>query len=165
MIFYNIRKLEKRLINREVSEKLAFTYLAGHLVLLAIILNLWKTEEPLWLLLVLVMTGLAAFGWGLKKSFEINQLGGGGAFFRRFISISFVAALQSILTLFILIFLILGLLLVANGMKFSFFLPDPVMKGAQLVVFTLMLGLYFNTLVNSFRRIIAAVPVQPQREQ
>ena len=153
MIWFNIKELESRLINGEVTDKVAFTYLLTHLILITLASYIQGDEDPFWMVLVHLMISLGSTIWGLKKTYEINQRGGNREYLKRFLSLSFVSGVRMVVFVFLFLFGInlLTLLFQALGMQTP--LSALAKNVLELAGFVLMVGVYYYILLKSFRRI------------
>lgn len=156
MIWYNIKELEDLLINGKLSDKAAFNYLFIHLILITLAGYIPGGEEPFWSVWVHLLISLVAVIWGVRKTFEINREGDGEDYFKRFISLSFVAAIKTLV-----VGLVFSLILViVNFIAEYFIIPPsqfPVWKEiTELVLYALLNVYYYYILITSFQRINAA---------
>lgn len=157
MIWFNIKALEKLLINGKVSDKLIFNYLFAHLILITLAGYLPVNDhDPKWAVLVHILISLVAIIWGVRKTFEINREGDGRDYFKRFISLSFVAGIRSIVFIFfILFFIAIGDLIaekmIPSSAQYSFW-----QEVSELFGYLLFNVVYFYILITSFKRINSA---------
>ncbi|WP_029037525.1 hypothetical protein [Salinimicrobium xinjiangense] len=156
MIWYNIKGLEDLLINGKLSDKVAFNYLFIHVTLFTVTGYLPEGDGPFWATWAHLIISVVAVVWGVRKTFQINQAGDGKDYFKRFISLSFVAAINTIFVAFGLTFILVIFYFIAEYV----FIPSnqfPVWKEIiQLVMYALLNVYYFYILISSFRRINAA---------
>src|SRR5690606_4201594 len=150
MILFNINELETRLIKREVTDKLAFTYLLFHLVYMSVLGHLTGDEDPLWAIWAHLALSIGTMLWGLNKTYEINQQGDNSDYFKRFLSLSFVAGLRS--------FLIIGLTgtlinMGIDSLDNSFFQDALKKELMELLGYSCFLIFFYYLLLRSFRRI------------
>lgn len=156
MIWYNINELEDLLINGKLSDKVAFNYLFIHIILLTLADYLPKDEDSTWVVWVHLVISLVAVIWGVKKTFDINTKGDNRDYFKRFISLSFVAAIRTLVIgiLFAFILVIINLIAehyVIPSSQFPFW-----EEITQLVFYALLSVYYFYIFISSFQRIHAA---------
>ena len=152
MIWFDIKELERIIEKGELTDKLVFNYLLIHLIFMTIS-GYITVDEPRWVIMLEFAVSLIALIWGVRKTFEINQEGDNRDYFKRLISLSFVAGIRvlvfviPILFLFNLLSEILQALGVAN--EVDGFQENLLLTG----VFILSTGLYYYVLLKSFRRI------------
>lgn len=153
MIWYNIKELESLLIKGHLSEKVAFNYLFIHVILLTLGGYLPEGDGAWWATWVHLSISVVAVIGGLRKTFEINQAGDGEDYFKRFISLSFVAAIRTLV-----VALLFSLILVIVNIIAEYYVIPPeqflVWKEiTQLVLYALLNVYYYYILIASFRRI------------
>ena len=93
MIWYNIRTLEKKLRQGDLSDGQTFNYIIAYVIILAFAstsTNRYKTD---WLLYIDVIVTTIIAIIGLKKTFDINSTGDNKDYFKRLISLSFVSGI------------------------------------------------------------------------
>ena len=155
MIWYNIKELENLLSHGKLSDKVAFNYLFIHIIFLTLTDYLPAGDDSIWAVWVHLVISLVAVIWGVKQTFEINKNGDNRGYFKRFISLSFVAAIRTLVSgiLFALILVIINLI------GEQYLIPPgqfPVWKEiTELVLYALLTVYYFYTLITSFQRINA----------
>lgn len=93
--------------------------------------------------------------WGVRKTFEINTIGDGKDYFKRFISLSFVAAIRTVV-----IGLLFSLALAIVNFIAEYVIISPEYFSvweeiSQLVLYALLNVYYYYTLITSFQRINA----------
>ena len=156
MIWYEIKDLEHLLIKGKLSDKTAFKYLFIHVILFTLAAYLPEGDNPFWFVLAHLIISVVAVIWGVRKTFEINTNGDGRDYFKRFISLSFVAAIR---TLVVTIFFSL-ILVIVYFIAEHFIIPAsrfPVWKEiTELLFYALLNVYYFYVLISSFQRINAA---------
>lgn len=153
MIWFNIKKLESRLINGEVTDKVAFTYLLTHIILITLASYIRGDEDPFWMVLVHLMISLGSSIWGLKKTYEINQRGGNRDYLKRFLSLSLVSGVRMVVFVFLFLFAINLLTLLFHALGMQIPLSALAKNVLELAGFVLMVGVYYYILLKSFRRI------------
>ena len=156
MIWYEIKKLERLLINGKLSDKTAFNYLFIHVILFTLAAYLPEGDNPFWFVWAHLIISVVAVIWGVRKTFEINREGDGKDYFKRFISLSFVAAIRTLV-----VTIIFSLILVIVTFIVEHYIVSagqfPVWREiTELVLYALLNVYYFYVLLNSFRRINTA---------
>ena len=155
MIWFNIKELEKRLIEGKFSDKLILNYLLTHLILTAIS-GLATDDEPLWMIWIQFIVGLIAVIWLVRKTFEINQEGDNRDYFKRIISLSFVAGIRTIV---FMIPVLLGINILVEVLQVTGVgggMSDFQENLMLTCVYLLSTGLFCYILLHSFQRINAA---------
>ena len=164
MIWFNIKALEKLITDGKLSDKLALNYLLSYLILSIVTGYLSSYDNPHWAEWVHLIISLIFVIWGVRKTFEINQKGDNHDYFKRFISLSFVAAIRVAAFAFIVLFLfnLLNEIFDATGVPLNVSsLHEELLK---LAGFLLAIGFYYYMLLTSFKRInsrdISEIPVE-----
>lgn len=155
MIWYNIKELESLLIKGHLSEKVVFNYLFIHIILLTLGGYLPDGDGALWATWIHLIISVVAVIWGLRKTFEINQEGDGKDYFKRFISLSFVSAIRTLV-----VALLFSLILVIVNITAEYYIIPPAQFSVwkeitQLILYALLNVYYYYILITSFRRINA----------
>ncbi|SOC81610.1 hypothetical protein SAMN06296241_3191 [Salinimicrobium sediminis] len=156
MIWYEIKELERLLITGKLSDKTAFNYLFVHLIFLTLADYLPKGDDPTWVVWVLLFISLAAVIWGVKKTYEINTGGDNRDYFKRFISLSFVAAIRTLVIGILFAFILAIINLIAEHYVIPPGQYSVWEEITQLFFYALLSVYYFYTLITSFRRINTA---------
>jgi hypothetical protein len=163
MIWLNIKELEKQLINGRMSDKVAFNYLLTHLIFITIAGSISSDDDP-WVAMVYLIVSLITVIWGVKKTFEINQQGDNRDYFKRVISISFVANIRVAVLVFSVTFIIVLVKAFTEIAGSSIVLSSFQEEIFHLVSSLAILGIDFYILLNSFKRINAADSSRSQAE-
>ena len=150
MIWINVKKLEAQLVKGEITDRLAFAYLLCHLVALSVRGHFVREEDLLWAVWAHLLLGLGAMLWGLNRSFVINQQGDNRDYFKRFLSISFVAGLRSVL---IVGFVFVCMDFLIAWWDSSFFQEELNRTLKFLAYYVCFLGYFYYMLLRSFRRV------------
>lgn len=152
MIWFNIKKLERELVKEEVTDKLVFNYLLTYLIITTIAAT-FTSDNPVWLESTQLIVNLIALIWGVRKTFEINREGDNRDYFKRLISLSFVAGIRVFVFAFIILFTynLLNEILQATGVTsgINSYYENFLLLGG----FLLATGYYYYVLLSSFRRV------------
>ncbi len=155
MIWFNIKKLERKLAHDDFPETLGYSYL---MIFLSLITFLYlfpgntSSGNELLKTLTVISTLVISF-WGISRIMEISNNVGNKDFFKRFLSLSFVtgARLMTGLVIFSLI---------ARGAKsllqevFPALQQGPLFgEFSRIALATVASILFFKMLINSFRRV------------
>lgn len=164
MIWFNIKALEKLLVEGKVSEKLAFNYLLTHLIFLTLTSYITGNSNPLLSILAHLIISLIAVIWGVRKTFEINQGGDNRDYFKRIISLTFVVGIRTVVFAFIGLFVLnlFNEILDVAGVPLGLTsLQEELLELAGLLLFTIF---YYYMLLKSFKRINSATGAEKQIE-
>lgn len=155
MILFNIKKLEKQLIAEKITDKHAFNYLLTYLII-STIAAAFTSDNPVWLEKTQLIVNLVAIIWAVRKSFEINRKGDNRDYFKRFISLSFVAGIRVGVFAFIIVFIynLINAILIATGVtgRIISYHEDILILGGFLIA----TGFYYFILLTSFKRVNTA---------
>lgn len=101
MIWFKLKKLEKKLAAGEVSEKTGVMYLLTWILFFAVLFYLPKSSGPFsneWWELGSFILNLGILIWAIGSLFRINHKNGNGDFLKKFLSLAFVTGLRLLLT-------------------------------------------------------------------
>lgn len=163
MIWLNLRKLEKQLINGEVSDKTAFSYLLTHTILITVAMKLVGNDDPAWAIWLHLLINVSATIWGMKKTYEINQRGDNREYLKRFLSLSFVVGIQMIL-LSVGLGIFLGMAALIAKSHYTFFLTTSAEVAMETGLLLILMAYYYYNLLSAFKRINAAETSAAQAE-
>ncbi|MGY5848557.1 hypothetical protein ACW6QP_14200 [Salegentibacter sp. HM20] len=153
MILFNFKELEKLLISGRLSDRLTFKYLFVNLIILNLVGYLpYESDRPWWSILMHISISLVAIIWGVRKTFEINHDGDNSDYFRRYISISFVAGVHTLVFGFLIV-----LVLTIIEKIVAHFISDSILhlylESSNLLGFTLLNIIYYYILIEFFKRV------------
>lgn len=155
MIWFNIRKLEKKLANGDFPETLGYSYLVIFLSLITLLYFLPNNpSSENWILQALTMVSMLAISfWGIGRIMEVNKNGGNKDFFKRFLSLSFVTGVRLVTGLVIFSLIVRGLKFLLQESFPAF--QQGVLFGefSRITLATVASVLFFQMLINSFRRV------------
>src|SRR5659263_14252 len=119
MIWFNIKNLESKISNNELSDKDGFNYLLANAIVTVISISISTVHEhDRWIKLVGMIIAVMITIWGIKAAYNANNDNDGKDFLKRFLAISWVVSMRILVAFFLLaIFfgLIVGILRVVNG--------------------------------------------------
>lgn len=151
MTWFNIKELERKLINDELTDKESFDYLLYSSVLLTFFTYIGVKEHTNdWLHFLELIISLVITILELKTTYTINTKGDQKDYLKRYISLSFVAGIR----LFVYAFLVaipFGILMVV--------INEPVEKDQnydeiiKLILISIFGIVYYIQLTNSFKRV------------
>lgn len=153
MIWPLVKKLEKKLIRDDFSDKTGYLYLVGFLIMVTFLLKfpgIHSGDQTFGLVLNLLICG-----WGVGRTLEINKETGNDDYLKRFMSLSFIAGIK----------LCAGLLVFTLMLKavkyFSEIVSPGLIEGPLLAGMPKMfIGaaasvIFFWMLIHSFKRVNA----------
>lgn len=153
MIWPLFKKLEKKLINNQFSEKTGILYLVSLLLMVTILLKVPGIHSGG--LSSGLILNLLICAWGVGRTLEINKNSPYDDYLKKFMSLSFINAVK--LCAGLLIFT-----LVLKAIKyFTEFLSPGLMQGPILdgvpkfVIGAIASVIFFIMLINSFKRVNA----------
>lgn len=156
MIWFNISKLEQKIIANDFSNEKAFPYFLAQAILFSITSYLPASFENLWLLFLNVTGEVLLVIWGSYALFKTNAAGDKKDFFQRYVALSFVMFIR--VFIFCLLFLLVsGVIYEVMFAKF-FASQEPSFQNIIAdVMFTCMswftIWVYYMLLKNSFKRV------------
>ena len=155
MIWFDIKKLEEKLIKNEISERTGYHYLLAFLIIMTLVIGGKEpadfTGESLRSLDVII--GIIFTIWGTGKVFKINNEGGNQDFLKKYFSLCFVHTLRIAVAVFFVVF-IYNLMI-----EFIFTDHSEVMKGfikndiSNFVSNLLFQIVFYFLLIRSFKKI------------
>lgn len=154
MIWFNIKKLEKRIKENEFSDKCAFKYFMAFAILHVILAYSGLNEESyITLFEFLGIVGVTI--WGTYSIFRINSSGDGKDFFKRFFALSWVVIIRLYvyaIMIFIPLMIIYYLGVYNSNSYFSGMVEskEDIIWMSYMIVFEII---YYLMLRNSFRRV------------
>ncbi|WP_310594853.1 hypothetical protein [Flavobacterium sp.] len=151
MTWFNIKEVERKLINDELTDKESFDYLLYTSVLFTFFTYVGVKEHTNdWLHFLEFIITLVITIVGIKATYTINAKGGQKDYLKRYTSLSFVAGIR----LFVYAFLVaipFGIIMAAlNGNIEKNQTNDEIIKLILVVIFGIV---YYIQLTNSFKRV------------
>ena len=151
MTWFNIKEVERQIINDELTDKESFDYLVYSSVILTFFTYIGTKEHTndwlhfLELIISIVITILI-----LKETYTINAKGGQKDYLKRYTSLSFVAGIRLVVYAF-LVAIPLGIIMAAlHGNMEKNQINDEIVK----LIFVSIFGfVYYIQLTNSFKRV------------
>lgn len=151
MIWFNLKELERRLRNGELSDKYIFNYLLASVLLESVVSYVNNDEYTTkWILGIEIIILLLITGLSMKKTFDINAASDNKDYFIRYLSLSFVIGIR----LFVFIFIaVLPTGFIVNLVDKDIRDNEIVKDLFDLVVAASICIFYYFMLINSFRRV------------
>lgn len=148
-----LKKLEKKLINNESSDKTGYLYLVSLLLMVTILLNFPGIHSDG--LNTGLVFNLLICGWGVGRTLEINKNSGNDDYLKKFMSLSFISAIKLCAGLLVLTIILKGIKYFAEFFSYNIIdgpllgdIPKSLLGATASVVFFIML-------INSFKRVNA----------
>jgi uncharacterized membrane protein len=151
MTWFNIKELERKIINDELNDKEGFDYLLYSSVFLTFFTYIGIKEYTNdWLHFLEFIISLVITLAQLKVTYNINAKGGQIDYLKRFFSISFVVGVRLFVYAFLVAF-ILGIIVAIVDPHIE---KDPNNEEMMELVFISIFGIvYYIQLTNSFKRV------------
>ncbi len=154
MIWFDIKELENKISNNELTEREGFNYLLAYSILSVITLIFAANKTTGWMMLSECAISVLITIWGLKTIYEVNNEIDGKDFLKRFFAINWVIGMRILVVLIPLAFVVgifYGVFAVANHIDIHEPNPQWVIMGLTFkTVFTLVC---YILIINSFRRL------------
>lgn len=154
MIWFNIKELERKIVENDFTDKEGFKYFLGHSIL-SVLATYVSTSENFITFIALVL-GVGITIWGAYSVFKANSTGDGQDFFKRYFALSWVIGFRLfIFTVLIAIPLIAIYEFVVLYSAQSIETETATLKEDLVVMIlsSLLMLLYYFLLTNSFRRV------------
>jgi ABC-type nickel/cobalt efflux system permease component RcnA len=151
MTWFNIKEVERKLINDELTDKESFDYLLYTSVLFTFFTYVGVKEHTNdWLHFLEFIITLIITIVGIKATYTINAKGGQKDYLKRYTSLSFVAGIR-LFTYAFLVAIPFGIIMAAlNGNIEKNQTNDEIIKLVFVVIFGIV---YYIQLTNSFKRV------------
>jgi hypothetical protein len=153
MIWFDIKQLENKISNNELSDKEGFYYFLAYSIFQLIILSLFTDDSNSWKLSGLVIAIVITI-WGLWATYDVNNEIDGKDYLKRYLAISWVIGMR-LIVVSILIGILLGILFGMYSVKNNVDLrdPNPLFDLAGLIFQALFTLICYLLIINSFRRL------------
>lgn len=148
-----VKKLEKKLITDDFSDKTGYVYLVGLLLMVTFLMKfpgMHSGDQTFGLMLNLVICGL-----GVGRTLEINKKTGNEDYLKKFMSLSFITGIR--LSAGLLVFtLVLKALKYFSELIIPGFIEGPILGGMpKIFIGTAASVIFFIMLIHSFKRVNA----------
>jgi hypothetical protein len=154
MIWFNIKELERRIVENEFSDKEGFNYFLAFSVL-GVLATYVSTSEN-FITFIELLIGVAITIWGSYSIFKANSSGDGQDFFKRYFALSWVIGFRLLVFTVIIaipLFIIYGVVsydfVDTNSGESTSLREDFV----TMIISSLILLVYYFLLTNSFKRV------------
>jgi len=154
MIWFNIRKLERKISTNELSDKDAFNYVLAFFILSSLTIGTGAKVENGWIELLNIILLVLITIWGLNGAYRTNSDIDGKDFLKRFFAINWVIGMRLLLIAIGLAFIfgiIASIFLLKNN---AVVLENNPIKDWFLTIFMSMFEvIYYLLVINSIRRL------------
>lgn len=161
MIWFNIRKLEEKISNNELTDKDGFNYLLAFFISISLIFTeIGSDNNVFWIKLLDLFLPIIVTIWGLHTAYNANIKIDGKDFFKRFFAINWVITMRMLG--FVLIFLLISEIINGSAsLSFREGLHDKsqFLDIIGLVFTTIFEVVFYLLIINSFRKI------KPKKEE
>jgi hypothetical protein len=154
MIWFDIKQLESKISNNELTDRDGFNYVLAYFILSIIVYSLITNDSNGWVKFLECIISVLINIWGLKAIYEANEKIDGKDFFKRFFSIFWVIGFRLfVITMVITVILgvVIGILSVKSGISLKD--PNPIKDIILLVFMSMFLLINYLLIINSFRRL------------
>jgi hypothetical protein len=154
MIWFDIKNLESKISNNELTDKDGFSYVLAFFVLTAIVLSFVTNNSNGWIKLSQCVISVLINVWGLKTVYEVNNEIDGKDFFKRFFAINWVIGVRLLVVTMIfavIVGIVFGIVSVKNGMDLNS--PNPIKDIVGLIFMAMYSLICYLLIINSFRRL------------
>jgi len=154
MIWFDIKNLENKISNNELTDKDGFSYVLANLILTTIVLSFVTNNANGWIKLSQCVISILINVWGLKTVYEVNNEIDGKDFFKRFFAINWVIGMRLIvitLIFVVIVGIIIGIVSEKNYMNFND--PNPIRDIVGLIFSAMISFICYLLIINSFRRL------------
>ncbi|MBS2213459.1 hypothetical protein KEM09_18765 [Carboxylicivirga mesophila] len=154
MIWFNIKELERKIIENEFTDKEGFKYFLGYSIL-SVIAIYGSTSESFITFIELVL-GVGITIWGSYSIFKANSNGDGQDFFKRYFALSWVIGFRLfIFTVLIAIPLgaIYNFVILASAQSIETETTALKKDFVTMILYSLLMLIYYFLLISSFRRV------------
>lgn len=155
MIWLDLKGLERKISNNDLTEKDGFNYLLAMMILSTIFVGGVSREDSYSLFNFLnIIIALGITIWGMNTCYKVNNELDGKDFLKRYLAISWVVGMRLVLWVFglsLAIGIIVGIVMAANEAS------DEVVKPVEdifILVFTAVFSLIcYLLMINSFKNL------------
>jgi hypothetical protein len=151
MIWFDIRQLERELVDGTLSEKQGFNYLLANAILFSAMPYLAGDHyQNHWLTSIQIVVDVFITGIIVRATFDINTRGDNKDYFKRFLSLSFVTTVR--------LFIYALIILIPPGVIMHFVersvVVDKNVRDIFLLLLEIVMGIaFYFMLTSSFRRV------------
>lgn len=155
MIWFNIKKTEKKLVENDFSDEEGFKYLLAFSILG--VFSIFGSISVNFISFIRLFVNIAITIWGSYSIFKANASGDGKDFFKRYFILSWVIGFRLFLfQLIVIVFSIIIFFIISNGSLASD-LNSLIGSFVSMIISSLFMLIYFLLLTNSFKRVSTKV--------
>jgi hypothetical protein len=154
MIWFDIKALENKITNNELSDKDGFYYLLAYFIFTLITLSSVANKFNGWLMLCECAISVLITIWGLRTIYELNNEIDGKDFFKRFFAINWVIGMRILIVIIPLAFffgILCGIIAVKNNIELHE--PNPQWGILSLTFKAFFTLICYLLIINSFKRL------------
>jgi hypothetical protein len=154
MIWFNIKELENKISNDDLSDKDGFNYLLAFFILSTIGYSIASNNTTGWITFSGCIISILINIWGLKTIYEANKLIDGKDFFKRFFAIYWVIGFRLFL-LTLPVYIIAGIFIAISSIKSGLnrLETNPIRDFVILIFVSLFSVICYLLIVNSVQRL------------
>jgi hypothetical protein len=151
MIWFDIKKIEKNLVDGNVSDKESMNYLLVILIFSAVGHFISANNfENKWLMLIEVIVFISILVILLRTAFNINTNGDGKDFLKRYIALSLVVKIRLIVFTFFAVPFVIFLVMIGKLSGIGKIISNDILTVSFSIIINII---YYFMLRNSFRRV------------
>jgi len=155
MIWFNLKSLESKISNNELSDKDGFNYLLANAIVTIIAVNITTGKDSAtWMLLTGFFLALLITIWGINAAFSANNAIDGKDFLKRYLAISWVISMRIfvvILGVALISGIVMGILTAMNGE--DNYTNSPIKDVIIMTITAFVSFICYLLIVNSFKRL------------
>jgi len=154
MIWFNIKELERRIVENEFSDKQGFNYFLAFSIL-GVLVTYGSTSENI-ITFIELLISVAITIWGSYSIFKANSSGDGQDFFKRYFALSWVIGFRLLVFSVIIAIPLLVIYSVISYDSIDSYSSESttLTEDFVLMIISSLIGLvYYFLLINSFKRV------------
>jgi len=155
MIWFNLKNLESKISNNELSDKDGFNYLLANAIVTTLAVSVTTAKDSAtWIVITGLIIALLITIWGIKAAFIANNSIDGKDFLKRYLAISWVICMRIfvvILVLALILGIVIGILTVMNGE--DNYTNNPIKDVITMISTAMVSFICYLLIVNSFKRL------------
>jgi hypothetical protein len=154
MIWFDIKKIEDKISNDELSDKDGFNYVMAFFILTTVALCFVTNNTNGWIKFSTCIVSIIINVWGLNAIYQANTEIDGKDFFKRFFAINWVIGMRLIvitLIFAVIIGIVIGIVSVKNEINLKD--PNPLKDILGLIFMAMFNLICYLLIINSFRRL------------
>ncbi len=148
-----VKKLEKKMVNDDFSDKMGYFYLVTFLLMITFLMKfpiMHSGDQTFGVVLNLMICC-----WGVGRTLEINKTTGNEDYLKRFMSLSFISGIKLCAGLLVFIIILKAIKSFAETISPSF-IEGPILSGMpKLFIGAAASVIFFLMLIRSFKRVNA----------